>query len=306
MSGISNLAYVVINASDLVQWEEFAVNILGLQVGDSNEESLSLRMDELAQRILIERGTDDDLAAAGWQFDTLGELSIFVADLRDKGIKVVEGDAALARSRKVEALFHCPDPNGYRHEFTVGPTHAPISRPFSSPLLVGGGFETGALGVGHLLTVARDYAASVKFYTEVLGLKLSDYIRDAETFPGITVDATFLHTATGRHHSLATAFMPAPKKLNHLMIELKSLDDVGLAYDRVQKAGIPVIATPGHHPNDHMVSFYMVTPSGFGLEYGWGGVVVDDDNWTIKNYSQLSDWGHKFAAAAHPAPDAAR
>ena len=186
----------------------------------------------------------------------------------------------------------------------MGPTYAPISRPFSSPLLTGGGFETGNLGVGHLLTVARDYAASVKFYTEVLGLKISDYIRDANTFPGVTVDATFLHSKTGRHHSLATAFMPAPKRINHVMIQVKCLNDVGLAYDRVLKAGIPVISTPGHHPNDHMVSFYMLTPSGFGLEYGWGGVVIDDGDWAIKNYSQLSDWGHKFAPAG--APDAAR
>jgi 2,3-dihydroxybiphenyl 1,2-dioxygenase len=170
---------------------------------------------------------------------------------------------------------------------------------------VGAGFETGALGVGHLLTVARDYAASVKFYTEVLGLTISDYIRDAEKVPGFTVDATFFHSGTGRHHSLATAFMPSNKKVNHFMIQVKSLDDVGLAYDRAIKAGVPVIMSLGHHPNDHMFSFYMVTPSGFGLEYGWGGIVIDDNNWAIKNYSQLSDWGHQFTPppGAH---DAAR
>lgn len=305
MSGISNLAYVVFNASDLNRWQDYAVNILGLQVGDSSEDVLSLRMDELAQRIIVERGSDDDLSAAGWQFDTAGELQTFVVNLRNKGIEVTEGDAAMARSRKVEALFHCGDPNGYRHEFTVGSTYAPISRPFSSPLLVGGGFETGALGVGHLLTVARDYAASVKFYTEVLGLKISDYIRDVETIPGFTVDATFFHSATGRHHSLATALMPSNKKLNHFMIQVKSLDDVGLAYDRSLKAGVPIIMSMGHHPNDHMFSFYMLTPSGFVLEYGCGGLVIDDDNWAIKSYSELSDWGHQFAPPAG-ASDASR
>lgn len=293
MSALSNLAYVVFNASDLNQWEDFAVQVLGLQVGERTEQMLSLRMDEMAQRIVIEKGAGDDISAAGWQLDTLGDLTAFVAGLRSKGIAVKEGDDALRRSRKVEALFHCTDPNGYRHEFTVGPTHAPISRAFNSPLLVGGGFETGNLGVGHILTISQDYAASVKFYTEVLGLRISDYIRDAETFPGITVDATFFHSATGRHHSLATTCMPLPKILHHFMIQVRSLDDVGLAYDRAQKAGVPIIATTGHHPNDHMVSFYMATPSGFGLEYGWGGVVIEDDEWNIRNYSQLSDWGHK-------------
>ena len=294
MSGISNLAYVVFNASDLIQWKDFAVNILGLQVGDSSEGVLNLRMDELAQRIIVERSSDDDLSAAGWQFDTLDELQTFVVNLRNEGIEITEGDAAMAHSRKVEALFHCADPNGYRHEFTVGSTYAPTSRRFNSPLLVGGGFETGALGVGHLLTVARDYAASVKFYTDVLGLKISDYIRDAETIPGVTVDSTFFHSGTGRHHSLATAFMPSNKKLHHVMIQVKTLDDVGLAYDRAQKAKVPIVMSLGHHPNDQMVSFYMQTPSGFWLEYGCGGVVIDDHKWAIKNYSQLSDWGHTF------------
>jgi len=294
MSAISNLAYVVINANDLGQWKDFAAQILGLQIGGSSESALSLRMDEFAQRIVIEKGQADDLQAAGWQFDTAAELQQFVDGLRKKGITVGVGDAAQVKSRKVEALYYCEDPNGYRHEFVFGPEYALISKPFNSPVLVGNGFETGKLGVGHLLTVARDYAASVKFYTEVLGLRISDYIRDAETFPGVTVDATFMHSKTGRHHSLATAFMPSPKVLNHLMIQVQDFNDVGLAYDRVLKAGLPVISTPGHHPNDHMYSFYVRTPSGFGLEYGWGGLVIDDHDWSVKNYSKLSDWGHKF------------
>jgi 2,3-dihydroxybiphenyl 1,2-dioxygenase len=302
MSAISNLAYVVFKASDLAQWKNFAENILGLQVGDDSDQVLALRMDELAQRIILERGVDDDLVAAGWQFDTAQDLNQFVDGLRSKGLTVSTGDATLTQSRKVEALFHCEDPNGFRHEFVFGPQYALISKPFHSPLLYGDGFETGKLGVGHLLTVARDYAASVKFYTEVLGLKISDYIRDAETFPGVTVDATFLHSKTGRHHSLATAFMPSPKRVHHMMIQVKNFNDVGLAYDRVLKAGLPVISTPGHHPNDHMYSFYVLTPSGFGLEYGWGGVVIDDNDWSVKNYSKLSDWGHKFSLLG--APDA--
>ena len=251
-------------------------------------------MDELAQRIVIEKGTSDDLSAAGWQFDTAAELQQFAEGLRSKGVPVGTGDAATLKSRKVEALYYCQDPNGYRHEFVFGPEHALITKPFNSSVLFGNGFETGKLGVGHLLTVAQDYPASVKFYTEILGLRISDYIRDADTFPGVTVDATFLHSKTGRHHSLATAFMPSPKRLNHLMIQVKDFNDVGLAYDRVLKAGLPVISTPGHHPNDHMFSFYVRTPSGFGLEYGWGGIVIDDQDWSVKNYSKLSDWGHKF------------
>ena len=48
------------------------------------------------------------------------------------------------------------------------------------------------------------------------------------------------------------------------------MEDVGLAYDLVQMAGIPVIIQPGSHANDQMYSFYFKNPSGFMSEIGWG------------------------------------
>jgi len=297
MSELSALGYVVFKVSDLSKWEDFAVNILGLMAGRRGADSLALRMDEHAQRILLERGGEDDLAVAGWQFDSAPELDQYVARLRKQDIAVTDGGAALAASRCVERVYVANDPNGFQHEFYFGPTHAPSSAPFRSALLKGEGFETGRLGVGHILPVAQDYAASLAFYQNVLGLRVSDTIRDADLIPGVTVDATFFHTRTGRHHSLATAFMPHPKRLHHVMLQVRDMADVGLAYDRCLKAGLKIHAGLGHHPNDGMFSFYVETPSGFGLEYGYGGIVIDDANWEVKNYTQLSDWGH-----AAPAP----
>lgn len=295
MAEISNLAYVVFNASDLDAWEAFATGILGLQVGSRSEQALYLRMDEREQRLILERGAADDISALGWEFDTSGELGAYVEALRERDVQVSEADDALRRARKVERLYYCVDPIGLRHEFSYGPQQAPLAAPFHSPLLVGGGFQTGELGVGHVFVAAMNAEESVRFYTEQLGLRISDYIRDSHSIPGLAIDGVFMHARTGRHHSLATAAIPSAKKLNHLMIEVQALDDVGLAFDRVRAAQVPVIMEIGHHPNDRMLSFYMATPSGFGIEYGWGGVVIDDANWTVRNYSQLSDWGHRFA-----------
>lgn len=294
MVEISTLAYVVAKASNLDEWEHFATRILGLQTGMRTPESLHLRMDEREQRLIIERGAEDDLSVLGWEFDTAADLKAYVVRLRERGVDVTEA-AGLAQARSMEQVYSCIDPAGIRHEFAYGPRLAPISRPFHSSLLVGGGFETGELGIGHVFAVARNAAESIRFYTEVLGLRISDYIRDEEAFPGFVVDGCFMHARTGRHHSLATAAVPSNKKINHLMVQVRSLDDVGLAFDRVKAAGVPVIMDIGHHPNDKMVSFYVVTPSGFGLEFGWGGIVIDKNNWQVRSYSQLSDWGHRFS-----------
>ena len=69
--------------------------------------------------------------------------------------------------------------------------------------------------------------------------------------------------------------------IHHLMVELYSFDDVGQGYDlalRPRKAGSRSrsAATTG----DYMTSFYTWTPSGFMVEYGWGGRSIDPETWT--------------------------
>jgi 2,3-dihydroxybiphenyl 1,2-dioxygenase len=292
MSTISSLGYVVLNVSDLKAWEHFATSILGLMVGKRGDRFLGLRMDEYSQRILLQQGESNDITVAGWQFDTAKDLNDFVTKLKVDGVEVHKGSADEATARCVERLFSCDDPIGFKHEFFYGPTHAPISQPFRSAVMQGSGFVTGRQGLGHILPFSSNYEKTVSFYTDVLGFRISDYIRDSETLPGFAVDATFFHTRTGRHHSLATVAAPSAKCLNHVMIEVADLNDVGLAYDRCLKAGLPITMAIGHHPNDKVISFYVESPSGFSVEYGHGSIIIDDATWEVKNYSQMSDWGH--------------
>jgi hypothetical protein len=77
-----------------------------------------------------------------------------------------------------------------------------------------------------------------------------------------------------------------------MMLEVNSLDDVGSAFDMVNARKINVTQTFGKHTNDHMLSFYSQTPSGFELEYGCNGITIDDDNWNIVEYDSISYWGH--------------
>lgn len=293
MAVISNLGYAIFGVSDLAKWENFAVDLMGFQVGRrENGRLLTLRMDEHEQRLVLEQGAEDDLRAAGWQLETEEALDAFADQVRAQGVQVVVGSEELTRERRVEKLYVCADPNGFKHEFFFGPAIAPITSPFRSSVMKGPGFLTGQLGIGHLLPRSLDYKDSVAFYRQVLGLKISDYIRE-EIAPGMVVDATFFHSATGRHHSLATAAIPSQKILNHLMVEVQDMDDVGLAYDRCVRAGYSMVLELGHHPNDKMFSFYVESPSGFAIEYGYGGIVIDDANWDVISYSKLSDWGHK-------------
>lgn len=295
---ISNLGYAVFGVSDLDAWRRFAQDIVGLQVGrDVPGESIALRMDDHEQRLLLTRTGEDDLLALGWEFDTDDDLDAFIEQLQRGKTRVDAGSPELADSRRVTRLYRCADPNGFAHEFYVAAARAPMADAFRSKVLRGG-IDAGRLGAGHAVTIAKNYRQSVDFYRQVLGLRVSDYIKGPIAGTDIHLDLTFFHAATGRHHSLATVELPMPKKIHHFMVQATDMNDVGLAYDRCLNAGVPIMMGPGHHPNDQMFSFYCVTPSGFGLEFGWGGIVIDDARWEVRTYSQPSDWGHRPPQAA--------
>jgi 2,3-dihydroxybiphenyl 1,2-dioxygenase len=298
MIRINALGYLVIEASDLPAWKAFATDVIGAAVGSETPDRLGLRIDEHPWRVLIVNGERDDLRAAGWELSSIDELEQFVAELRAMGAVV---DPADPQSRLVSRLYTLADPAGFTHEFYAGRSGIDRESPMASPVVRGGGFVTGDLGVGHILPITKNYDAAIEWYRTVLGLRVSDRIVE-EVAPGVTIDATFFHSATGRHHSLATAMAPGSKILNHFMLEYVSMDDVGAAFDRARAANIPIVMDLGHHPNDHMFSFYMETPSGVGLELGCGGVVIDKDDWTPTVYDKLSDWGHNRAPTHVGAP----
>ena len=101
-----------------------------------------------------------------------------------------------------------------------------------------------------------------------------------------------------RHHSLALAPMSSATGCVHVMVEVASLDDVGRTMDRCARRGGQLSASLGRHANDQMVSFYLRTPSGFDIEYGTDGLLVDDATWVSRYTTAISDWGHVFTAGA--------
>ena len=293
MSEIARLGYLGFEVSDLAAWQAFATDVLGLEAGAPTASgALPLRMDELERRILLHEGPGDDLAYAGWEVRDEPSLRALAGRLEAAGVAVREGSAADAAERGVATLLRCADPNGNAVELFVGPRVA--TEPFRSSRLLSG-FVTGEQGLGHFVLVTKSLRETDRFYRELLGLRLSDRI---QTRLGgvLPVDIVFLH-ANPRHHSLAFAEAPLPKRMHHFMLQVGSIDDVGRAYDRCLDAGVPIAQTLGRHPNDRMLSFYARTPSGFDVEYGWGAREVDDATWQVRVYGELSEWGHRPPAS---------
>lgn len=281
------LAYLGFEATNLDAWQSYATEVLGLMKADTADAaSLKFRMDSRAWRIAVERGARDDIAYAGFEVTDRQTFDAVRRRIEECGVAITPGTSDMLAKRGVVDLFHFQDLAGLRIEVFYGATEV-FERPFSSPAGVSG-FVTGEQGIGHVVLLVPDARQAQSFYEKTLGLQLTDII-DMPT-PGGTVEILFMN-CNARHHTLALASMASKQKLEHFMLEVASIDDMGLAYDRALKSGVRLRTGIGRHSNDHMLSFYATLPSGLHVEYGWGPRMIDRD-WNVVRYDTASVWGH--------------
>ena len=287
MTQVRSLGYLRVEATDPAAWREFGTRLLGMTEGRGPEpDAVYLRMDDFPARLVIVPGEADRLAATGWEVAGEEDLAQLARALEGAGVPAKAGNPAELAQRRVARLLRFDDPSGNPVEVFSGASLD--NRPAFCPY--GIQFVTGEQGMGHVVLPAADDAATLAFYTDVLGFRL----RDTMEFGSPPTRMRFLG-CNPRHHLLALAPLVAESGLIHLMIEVATLDDVGRALDRCVKRGGKLGATLGRHANDQMVSFYVRTPGGFDIEYGTGGLVVDDATWVARRSTAISLWGHSFA-----------
>lgn len=296
MMSITQLGYLGMNVSDMEAWERFATQTLGLQISAQDDGTRFLKMDEYHHRFALHAQGGDDIAYVGWEVTDEHALQALSTQLQEAGVQVTRGASALAAARRVVELITFQDPNGIPMEVFYGPL-VHFDQPFASPRPISG-FVTGTQGLGHIVLMVDDFEKSLHFYRDVLGMRISDFIQLAGAAGGRRM--AFFH-CNPRHHTLAFMATPSPKRLHHFMLQLQSLDDVGMTYSLCQDQEVPLARGLGRHTNDHMVSFYVQSPSGFQVEYGWGARVVDDSTWQVQQHTRGSIWGH-HPVAAQPAP----
>jgi 3,4-dihydroxy-9,10-secoandrosta-1,3,5(10)-triene-9,17-dione 4,5-dioxygenase len=282
---IQSLGYVVVGTRDLEAWGRFGRDILGLMTSAApdGDKAIHLRIDDRPLRIRVEESDQEGLVACGWELRDASTFESAITDLKGAGVDVEIASEDLCSQRCARGVARFSDPAGNPHEIYYGTIYD--HKPFVSPV-GSAGFVTGPLGMGHVVLPAPNLAECRDLFTNVLGFRISDTLEGP-------VSLAFLH-CNPRHHSLALASFPHPAGLVHFMLELNSLDDVGYALDRVEQANLHLSATLGKHTNDHVVSFYVRSPSGFDVEVGCQGLLVDDATWTTSEITAPSFWGHRW------------
>ena len=287
---VTQLGYVALDVTDLDAWRRMGSEIFDFEVIDANDSCL-FRIDERPCRISLRSASGDGIACSGWEAGDPGEYEALRERLRRAGVELSEGSPGDCAARGVAALTRFRDPGGFNLELYHTPR---LDRRVVRHKAPTSGFKAGDMGLGHIVLHYAERDSAVDFYREILGFRVTDTCK----LKNADVLATFLR-CNSRHHSLAIiAGVPGRAgQISHLMVEANVMEDVGRAYELCLAKKLPMGLTLGQHTNDRMLSFYLQTPSGFALEFGYGGIEIDDASWEIKHWDTGSFWGHAKNAA---------
>lgn len=141
--------------------------------------------------------------------------------------------------------------------------------------------------LGHVGIAVRDIDRSVKFYTEVLGMQLTEMFRydENEIGHGVAVlSGAFVRGGNDTLHHCLSIFtlrraVEPPQEhhfgLHHIAFEMDSSDDLLGLYRRFKEQGVRIvnarIGGPGNQPR-----FYGMDPDGNLLEFYWN---IDRIGW---------------------------
>src|SRR5205823_6122816 len=93
------LGYIGISSKDLGSWASYATRFLGMQLVDRSRASLSLRMDDRKQRVIVNSDSDAP-SFYGWEVADAAALDTLGARLERAGVKIARGSRALAQERR--------------------------------------------------------------------------------------------------------------------------------------------------------------------------------------------------------------
>ncbi|TDB89831.1 VOC family protein [Actinomadura sp. KC216] len=142
-------------------------------------------------------------------------------------------------------------------------------------------------GLNHVAYVTRDTAATKRFYTELLGMRLVGYAMD-DSVGSTGEPTTFLHTFFEMADGSCIAFFeiegldadhhesPLPRWAPHLALSLDSLEEVEAARDRLVAAGVEVKGVVDHE--GIWSSIYFFDPNGVRLELTYQNRPLNDDD----------------------------
>ncbi|MFK5980501.1 MAG: VOC family protein [Rhizobiaceae bacterium] len=250
-----DLCYVRIATSDLQKSADYAADILGLQLFEKNDETAFFRSDDRAYSVCYSTSSNDN--AIAFTLATSDELYALSEMVEANGISVTQLTDADCVMRKIKSGWSCVAPNGIVVEF--------IWRPLTSGWRYHGPRDAGITEFQGVSLCCSDIAANEKFWTEVIGLTVSDWAGDA----------CYLRFDDEAHHRLA--LYPSKKDgLFGVGFAVEGINNVMQNFYFFEGRQLPVIHGPGKQTASGMM--FVTTSGPDGILYTFGAGMAAGEN----------------------------
>ena len=219
MTTIHDIMQVGVGMPDRERFENFARDMLGFPAIRSLDGKVTyVRPDQYQHRIAASTAPEPVLRYVGFNVGGAEGLAEWETKLTAEGIDWRRGTREECVERHVADFIEFKDPDGHALALSYGFEIDKEPVRYTRDLRV--------LGLGHVLLTVGDTQRAHDFYTGVLGFRLSDWVLVDDN-----IRLCFLR-CNARHHSIAFAPCVPGKspRLQHVMLEVESLDDVMRSY----------------------------------------------------------------------------
>lgn len=278
---LRGLRSVALGVADPQASRDFYHEVWGLHTVDEDGDRFWLRATGSEHHVLDLRRND---------VNSLGGISFALATPREVD------DAARALVAIGVPMLTEPGPlddagGGYGLRFVdpEGRTIELSADTFAMPELEPAGRAAIPRKIAHVVLNTTDIERTARFYTQVLGMRISDWSERQMAFLRCNSD----------HHVIALNQAPWPS-VNHIAYEMGSLDHFMRGIGSLRTHGIAPQWGPGRHgPGDNTFS-YFTDPAGLVCEYTSEVAQVDEDAWMCRTWRRTPELSDTWGTAGPP------
>lgn len=248
MSRVTEIRYVGYGVKVLASEARFYEEVWGLEPVPSDDGMawFKARGHDEHHVIRLRAAGENRIDVVALAADSRADVDALCAKVSEAGGKIVHEPRALTTPGGGYG-FRFFTPDGLQFEIS-----SDVARGSSNPV---GHWDGVPVKISHIVFHSPDHQAFVRWFCDVLGFKVSDWLGDFMCFL----------RCNSAHHRIA--ILPGPPCLNHVAYDMTGVDGMMRGAHQLKVKGTPIAWGPGRHTAGNNAFAYFVTPAGFAVEY---------------------------------------
>lgn len=257
MLRFKKLSHITLNVSDLDRSIAFYRDQVGLDLVEQSGDLAFFSCDGDHHSLVLCAAAQPSLKRIAFELESEAQIELVQRTLNAAGVRHKTISDEECRKLHMGAGVRLIDPNNVTLDlFTGMAQRAEISSPHPITLT----------RLSHVVIRVPDFQSSLRFYTETLNFRVSDFRHEDSGEPYFAFMRCFPNPF---HHSFAIQQGPTAAFF-HTAYSIATLDDLMVGRNRLLEQDVIVAPTPGRHKASGSVFQYFSDPDGFTTEYTLG------------------------------------